>query len=205
MPTVKSIVEQRQVAVQRIGQHEAGHWIVARVLGFQVGPLMLRLTGRGNEVAVAHEASATIYLQRNLPAVGDIATYLRERIQVLYAGALAQALTEGSIDELMTKEAQADNAKSDVDKAAEHLELLLNIERGRDQALLQPSARLDARNALCNELFQLAASLVQDHALEIVQIGQELAYRAAQYPSRKALLTVAEIETLLSGLSRQER
>lgn len=204
MPTVTSIVEQRKVAIQRIGQHEAGHWMVARVLGFDVGPLKLQLTGRGNELPVPHEASATIYLQRNLPAVGDITTYLRERVQVLYAGALGQALTDGTFDESIAKAAQAGNAKADVDKAAEHLELLLNIERGSDQSLLRPAMRLGARNALCDKLYQLAASRVAAHAVEIAQIGLELANRAFEAPNRKAILTANEIDTLLAGRAQAE-
>lgn len=197
MPNLGSLVEERQVAVQRIGQHEAGHWMVARSLGFDVGPLELRLTGRGNELPVAHKASSTIHLRRNLQSVGDIATYLRDRIQVLYAGALAQALTDGSIDEAIVKEAQEGNAKSDVDKAAEHLELLLNVERGSDRSLLQPSARREARNALCNELFQLAASRVKLQASHIMKIGTELGRRVAQ--NKVAVLAADEIESLLAN------
>ncbi|WP_031358047.1 hypothetical protein [Caballeronia sordidicola] len=197
MPSLENIVEERQVAVQRIGQHEARHWMVARSLGFDVGPLELSLTGRGNEQPVAHKASSTIHLRRDLQSVDDIATYLRDRVQVLYAGALAQALTDGLIDEVIVKDAYEGNAKSDVDKAAEHLELLLNVERGADPSLLQPSARRDARNALCNELFQLAASRVQQHASHIMKIGMELGRRAAQ--NKVAVLDAGEIESVLAN------
>lgn len=185
--------------VRRIGQHEAGHWVVARSFGFEVGAIVMRLGGHPTNSKVLPEGSSRVFLQRNLPAVADIATFMRERIQILYAGAVGQALTDGRVDEAIVKEAFESNADIDVGKAEEYLEMLLNIERGADPMMYRSAPRLDAKKALSDAIYVMTRERVMQHAAPIECIGLEIARRAVLHPYAREVLTVAEIEALLAA------
>jgi hypothetical protein len=73
---------------QLIGRHGAGHYIVALVFGFRAGDLTLKMIGP----IEGHEAGAGIKLGQPLTNREDILQYLKKRVQVLYAGVLAEAL-----------------------------------------------------------------------------------------------------------------
>ncbi|WP_322106032.1 hypothetical protein [Paraburkholderia sp. J41] len=189
---------------QAIGQHEAGHFFVARAMGFRVEKVTLKFIGRGNEKEPPHRGEANIHLYRNLLGIDQVSKYLRDRISVLYAGALAEALKGHVIDEEIAKFSQETNAAVDVAKASEYLEMLLNVERGDDVSLADPESRRCTRNALCGELYQNAADVVMAHANAIKVVGAELARKAMENWGREVVLTVDEIDRLLSRLDASE-
>lgn len=192
-------VVQRVDNYQRIGQHEAAHFLAARVLGFSVEKISMTLTGRGNEKEPPHDASATIHLHRNLCSTDHVSKYLRDRIQVLYAGPLGQALSGDVIDFGIAVAAQETNAAVDIAKAGEYLELLLNVERGDDDSLADPEMRRDARNELCGDLYQMATDIVVARTEEISLLGAALAAMAKANWGRESTLRVFEIDQILRG------
>jgi hypothetical protein len=66
-------------------RHEAGHLVAAKILNFETGKIVLR----------ASQAEAEIILQPRFPDILTAIEFMRRRIQVLYAGALAQSLENG--------------------------------------------------------------------------------------------------------------
>jgi hypothetical protein len=68
-------------------RHECGHLLVARNLGFATGDIQLR----------ENTAGAGIDLVLSLRNIEEILTYLEKRIQVLFAGALAESIRGGQI------------------------------------------------------------------------------------------------------------
>jgi hypothetical protein len=66
--------------------HEAGHYMVARVLGFDTGEIYINVDLKGAD------GGSIIYPHKSLETLGEVCEYLERRIQVLCAGALAQHL-----------------------------------------------------------------------------------------------------------------
>jgi hypothetical protein len=69
-------------------RHECGHLFVARTLGFPTG---------GIELWPGREAGAEIELQFSLKSIPDLLEYIEKRVQVLYAGAIAESIQGDSV------------------------------------------------------------------------------------------------------------
>jgi len=93
----------RQLAV-RVAQHEMGHYVIARALGFCTGDVSLEIIGPID----GHRGGATIILPEAIRSIEDLCVYLERRIIVLYAGALAETLP-GSASP--TKKVNTDKAR----------------------------------------------------------------------------------------------
>ncbi|MGL6242006.1 peptidase M41 [Pseudomonas sp.] len=76
----------RDHAVQ-IANHEMGHYVVARALGFETGGVSLTIT-----MDLRHQAGASITLARSISSIEAMKEHLEARMMVLFAGAMAQAL-----------------------------------------------------------------------------------------------------------------
>ena len=65
-----------------------GHYVVARLLGFRTSDVSLEIIGPIN----GHRGEAAVILGEPMRTLEEVGCYLRRRIQVLYAGALAETL-----------------------------------------------------------------------------------------------------------------
>jgi hypothetical protein len=183
--------------MQRIGQHEAGHHVVARRLGFMMGPLELRFQGSGHETEdVPHDGSATVILHRPVGTTDAISGYLRDRVQVLFAGVLAESLSNGQVQIEIARKAEIETAVSDFAKAAEHLELLVNLQCASNPALCEPAARDRAVKLLRCELYDTTKQLVIANADVIEKIGSHLSDKARSNFARWATVEASEFDDL---------
>jgi hypothetical protein len=108
----------------RVGRHEAGHYVVARALGFKAGDCFLNIIGPFDE----HTGGSKIELYSPLRTKSEILSYLEKRVQVLYAGALAQSLENGNINNEKAIECVRNHSgRNDYDKARELIQLIRNI------------------------------------------------------------------------------
>jgi ATP-dependent Zn protease len=80
--------EDRQ-RIMPVAQHEVGHFVAARVLRFRTVGISVEMLPKGG-----HAGGAEITLSEALHSLEETKEYLRRRVQVLYAGALAQTLRE---------------------------------------------------------------------------------------------------------------
>jgi hypothetical protein len=158
----------RDLAV-RVGLHEAGHHVVGRALGFKTGSCSIKIIGPVDE----HIGGTEIVVARPLSSPGDILTYLENRVQVLYAGALAQSLKNGKVDHEAALECIRNHSgRNDYAKAKELIHLIRNIRflEARDENDIQK--QLDIINT---ELWNKAAEHVESD-YEIIQgLGTRLA------------------------------
>jgi hypothetical protein len=69
-------------------RHECGHLIAAKVLGFQTGGIVLE----------SDKLGAQIDLHFSCANISEVSDFLMRRVQVLYAGAIAQTLQGRTID-----------------------------------------------------------------------------------------------------------
>ncbi|MGE8485339.1 MAG: peptidase M41 [Pseudomonas sp.] len=76
----------RDYALQ-IANHEMGHYVVARALGFEAGDVTLKVT-----MGLTHHGGASITLTRSITSIEAMKEHLEARMMVLYAGAIAQTL-----------------------------------------------------------------------------------------------------------------
>lgn len=76
----------RDYALQ-IANHEMGHYVVARALGFETGDVTLKVT-----MGLTHHGGASITLTRSISSIDAMKEHLAARMMVLFAGAMAQTL-----------------------------------------------------------------------------------------------------------------
>jgi hypothetical protein len=76
----------KRAALTATIRHECGHLIIARSLGFSTGGIKLSPT----------EAGASIDLLLSLKSLDEVLEFIERRVQVLYAGSLAESLNQKS-------------------------------------------------------------------------------------------------------------
>lgn len=185
----------RRLAVD-VAKHEMGHYVVSKALGFGTGDVSLEITG----LVDGHRGGADITLPTRLATQGDVESYLRRRVQVLYAGALAESLPEnligGKVDNARAIEIirGGHGAEQDHAKARELVHLIRNIRQttahpGDEEAVQAELTALD------EELWAQATCLVELHADMIVGLACNLANRV-QALKQKVVWAGSEIDSL---------
>lgn len=114
----------------RVGRHEAGHYVVARALGFRVGGLSIKFI----DYTGAYCAGSEVNLATNLQTIPEISEYLRRRVKVLYVGVLSEAMVNGEIDGDKALEYICTRDKDGHSKIRELVSALRSIEHGETQA-----------------------------------------------------------------------
>lgn len=99
-------------------RHECGHLVAAKVLGFETGEISL----------TASNAHAEVILKPELPDLAAVKDFIRRRVQILYAGALAQSLTHDKSSPETANELLESTASQDYAKARELVRVLVGIE-----------------------------------------------------------------------------
>ena len=151
--------------------HEAGHFAVARQLGFQMLGLTIR---RDNARAEFHSGHAHIVTVCRIANDRDLEEYLRERITVLLAGGLAQAFNGTAVDARRLAEIREDNAGDDMGKARELFVIHLNrrITEGKDSELASSDSW--EQHALWQQCEADALRIVQENWSAIERIAADV-------------------------------
>lgn len=176
-----------------IARHEFGHYVVARALGFQTGEISLTLN-----FPDGHRGEASVTLSRPV-SPAEISDYLEKRVQILYAGALAEALVKQTVDQDLALTLIADRgAQQDHAKARELIQLLRNCRFPTTTDYEQAEAELAAIDL---ELWNKAAELVEFHAEDIHGLAGRLISEIKAY-DQKVTLSATELDMLPALLDR---
>jgi hypothetical protein len=141
--------EQRERA-RPIAYHEAGHLCVAKHLGFKTDGMVV------NPGPLVGNGCAKLRLEKELRTVEEICDYLRRRLQILFAGSIAEAIVfEGKGNERALEILNSQGA-DDNRKAAGFIQLLCNITLSLDQN------NESERKYLADELWVKTLELVAD-------------------------------------------
>ncbi|WP_415773854.1 peptidase M41 [Pseudomonas sp. LB3P38] len=113
----------------QIANHEMGHYVMARALGFATGGVTLTVT-----MDLRHQGGASISLVRSISSMEDMKEHLQARMMVLFAGAMGQTLASKPSPEKRVDKSKATailkgelGAEQDYAKIRELRHLLRNI------------------------------------------------------------------------------
>lgn len=175
----------------RIGQHEVGHYIVAKILGFKTGAITLQIT----DLLGGHRAGSEIVPACALSGDQSIIDYLERRVTVLYSGALAESLSSGKLDnEYALNSMRTGGAMRDYDKGRELIQLIRNVKFTTAIDTEEIQAGLDL---IDRELWNRAASIVEAEHLIIEGLGSRLASEI-NHVGQLFTLSEAELDSLPS-------
>jgi hypothetical protein len=138
-------------------RHEAGHMIVARVLGFQTDRLVYKNSHAGAELAI----------DLTLPDIAAVTEFIRRRVPILYAGVLAESLNGGKVDnDKALRLIRGPEGADDYSKARELIRVFAGVERGERE--YQP-----VLDKLDDEVWNKATSLVETYEEQIDMLSRE--------------------------------
>jgi len=106
-------------------KHEVGHWVVAKILGFKTGDITIQITHNGK--LFGHEASANIRPEPEISNITDISSYLENRICILFAGVISQAIGKTDISETSAADLLLADGASDYAKVTELVFICMGI------------------------------------------------------------------------------
>lgn len=183
-----------QEIATRVARHEAGHYVVARALGFRVGGLSITFT----DFLGGYRAGSEITLPTSLSSVSDISGYLRRRVKVLYAGVLAEAMSAGEIDRDKALEYIRKGGADDHSKVRELINAIRSIEYGATKTDEEAQSQLDVLDC---ELWNASADLVKAESATIVGLGSRLASEVREI-GKAYKISKAELESLPALVKR---
>lgn len=176
-----------------IARHEAGHFVIARVLGFRVNSISIQL-----DPAYGYNAETSVTPCEKLSSLEKVTEYLRRRVRVLYAGALAETLSSRAsraIGYVAFEQLQRGNATRDYVKIRELAYTLRNIQHSdcdpADDAELTQQIN-DVENLLREETVEL----VDRHVVAIIDAGEYVACRIR--PEERIVVSSQELAALPS-------
>lgn len=120
----EKIPEQKKQQFLGTARHEAGHHIVAGELGFKQGDIKIVIKKQHPHTCCAH---AGVIVDRQTQDVKSIVKYCKDRVQVCFAGVLAETLKNGEIELNEAFSLFEKSGKSDHEKAKELIKILRNI------------------------------------------------------------------------------
>ena len=187
-----------------LAQHEMGHYVVSRLLGFRTGEVSIEIINWDH-----YRGGAAIFLAEALKGE-TVASYLERRVQVLYAGAQAQTLPpnlpDGKVDEeaaVQIIQNPTHGAEQDHSKTCELINIIRNI-RHADTPLPNDEEVNQQLKEIADDLWERTTDLVEAHADGIVGLAHNLSDRVQQM-KQVVSISADELESLPWVLSLPRR
>lgn len=183
-----------------VAQHEMGHYVLAKVMGFGTGGVTVELTGFNGS-----RGASAIYLDQPVSDLDGVVNYLERRVLVLFAGALAEALSPIHIPKKGIDQPKASEiflgpnlgADDDHSKVREALRLLRNIQHRSQCGEEEVEQQI---REIANRLWARASELVERFEDTIVGLAGALSQRLVSGGPLSLSITGSMSESLLSGL-----
>jgi hypothetical protein len=156
-----------------LANHEAGHYFLTRLFGFRPSVIKLKITDFNS-----HAGYADVDLNMPVRTLEEVVDYCEKRIQILYAGALAEALTNDKVDNSRLSGIWKQGGKSDCEKVRELIRFIRNIKYPESKTNEQIQNDLDHIEA---DLLTKAGTLIEEHAPLINGMGGMLFEKLQNY------------------------
>lgn len=172
------------VKIENICNHEAGHYIIARELGFSTNGMSIemRTNGHSGESVIEPWTSG-------INNFTELENYLKRRIKVLYAGVISESFEMENCSDYALNEWKSGGGKDDHSKIRELTQVLRNIIYPNTKN--EPEAQKELTN-LDSELFAQTVEIVKNRLNLIHGISSMLSEKVKEY-NIKYSLTESEI------------
>ncbi|MBT1705555.1 hypothetical protein KK060_19850 [Fulvivirgaceae bacterium PWU20] len=165
-----------QQRIKSVCKHEAGHYLVAKLLGFKTHGISIKV-----HFPIGHEGGSTI--EPSLPGITNIdllKSHLRKRIQILYAGVISEAFhNENTYDsDYALKEWRTGGGRDDYSKIRELTHILRNISFPSSSNTDEMQSQL---TKIDDELINLTGETVSTNLRLISSICDLLLKKVAHY------------------------
>ncbi|MQP53293.1 MULTISPECIES: hypothetical protein [unclassified Flavobacterium] len=170
------INEQDKIRAEKICIHEAGHLIASKLLGFKTNGISIKIYP-----TIGHSGEATIILPTPEITNNDkLIEYLEKRVQILYAGVIAQFtdIDKNFDNENALKEWRNGGGMVDYAKVRELTHILRNIKYPTTSEEDEQQLELDKLDQVN---FANSVKIVFENIIEIHRIGKLLSYKVLQY------------------------
>jgi hypothetical protein len=196
--TIMAIPVYDQDRVKKVCRHEIGHSFVAKTLLFKTNGVRVRFQPGNGHIGQAEIEPWTPYLTD----LNHVKTYLERRVQVLYAGVIAESMDrDGNYNgAYAVNEWERGGAINDHAKIRELVQVLRNIVHPETTDTCGIQSQLTALNT---ELVEKSATIIHEHIELIYSIGDFLFTRIQNY-NEYYTLTDQEIDDLISGVMGME-
>jgi hypothetical protein len=165
--------------LEPIARHEAGHFVVAKVLGFETEDIKFKANNFSQ-----NNGNCAINLNQSILNIDDLLKYCEKRVMVLYAGAIAQSLQNGIPNNDILQNIFKTNAISDCDKIREHIFIIRNI---KYSATVEESEIQQELDIIDDELFKKTIPIVIDNNDIIKSLANQLLIRIKKYGDESIL------------------
>jgi hypothetical protein len=157
-------INQYQLPKYRVlANHEAGHYFLTRLFGFKPTVIKLKIVNHTD-----HAGYSDIDLNMPITNLEEVIDYCEKRIQILYAGALAESLTNDKVDNTKLGQIWNLGGKSDCEKVRELMRFIRNIKYPASITETEINANL---KVIEGELLQKAGTIVEENAGLICGMG----------------------------------
>ncbi|WP_423066054.1 hypothetical protein [Devosia sp. CN2-171] len=163
-------------------QHEFGHNIVGRAVGFDTGDVSAEISGSTG-------GTAAVITNRAVTSIAEVESFCEDRIKVLYAGVLAETLKAGVLNQTAAIKLTQDTGRGDHMMVTQLCNLLRNI-RYHSEPIAEAEKKMKADEI---RLWNESAQMVTKYAPVIQSMAQEL-YERRSVHGKQAIMTKAELD-----------
>ena len=177
------------VNIENICNHEAGHYIIAKELGFITNGISIeiRIDGYSGEAVLEPRTSG-------INNFTELENYLRRRIKVLYAGVISESYEMENCSDYALNQWNSGGGKDDHSKIRELTQVLRNIIYPNTEN--EPEAQKELDN-IDSELFGQTVEIVSERLQLIRGIASMLSVKVKEYNIRYTL-TETEINDVVN-------
>ncbi|TWB38028.1 zinc metalloprotease [Nitrospirillum pindoramense] len=182
---------------RKVAQHEFGHYVMARALGFKTTGISVLIEDSGG-----YHGTSSITLSESFNSTDDLLAYVRRRAIVLFAGAVAEALPGLTAEQNLVDQSEAckiidavdRGAKEDNAKAQEYFHLMRNFYYPDTEPNDQNSVERELK-WMCNRTFIDAVNIVNDNADRITKLT-DIAFAQSAKTPKFFRLGASELEAM---------
>jgi hypothetical protein len=152
--------------------HESGHYVIAKFLKFKTVELSIEIKSTP-EIHFRYDGGSEITLPMSISSEEDLLSYLKRRVQILYAGAIAESLSNRKVnDEEAKNNIGQPKCQIDHSKSRELIHLIRNVSY---KGVFNEEEIQEQLDKIFETLWNETINLVERKSYDIEHIANKLA------------------------------